>query len=124
VLPRHSPVQGPLAPILHKNLPLTRMNIKEAAPYVLVSIVLISIAVSLSFIGQSSGNPNTRNELQKQIGILTTVNLLACLILGVLLYYYIQINADAFVPLTVIMITFNLFLSIMSTSIAVLVQSS
>jgi hypothetical protein len=100
------------------------MNIKEAAPYVLVSIVLISIAVSLSFIGQSSGNPNTRNELQKQIGILTTVNLLASLILGVLLYYYIQINGDAFVPLTVIMITFNLFLSIMSTSIAVLVQSS
>ncbi len=100
------------------------MNIKEAAPYVLVSIVLISIAVSLSFIGKSSGNPNTRNELQKQIGILTTVNLLASLILGVLLYYYIQINADSFVPLTIIMITFNLFLSIMSTSIAVLVQSS
>jgi hypothetical protein len=86
------------------------MNIKEAAPYVLVSIVLISIAVSLSFIGQSSGNANTRNELQKQIGILT--------------YYYIQINGDAFVPLTIIMLTFNLFLSIMSTSIAVLVQSS
>lgn len=100
------------------------MNIKEAAPYVLVSIVLVSIAVSLSFIGQSSGNANTRNELQKQIGILTTVNLLASLILGVLLYYYIQINADSFVPLTIIMLTFNLFLSIMSTSIAVLVQSS
>ncbi len=100
------------------------MNIKEAAPYVLVSVVLISIAVSLSFIGKSSGNANTRNELTKQIGILTTINLLASLILGVLLYYYIQINADSFVPLTIIMLTFNLFLSIMSTSIAVLVQSS
>ena len=100
------------------------MNIKEAVPYLLVGVVLISIAVSLSFIGKSSGNANTRNELQKQVGILTTVNLLACLILGVLLYYYIQINADAFVPFTIIMITFNLFLSIMSTSIAVLVQSS
>lgn len=100
------------------------MNIKEAVPYVLVAVVLICIAVSLSFIGQSSGNPNTRNELQKQVGILTTVNLLACLILGVLLYYYIQINSEAFVPFTIIMITFNLFLSIMATSIAVLVQSS
>jgi hypothetical protein len=100
------------------------MNIKEVTPYALVGVVLISIAVSLSFIGKASGNANTRNELQKQIGILTTVNLLACLILGVLLYYYIQINADAFVPFTIIMITFNLFLSIMATSVAVLVQSS
>lgn len=100
------------------------MNLKEATPYVLVSVVLISVAISLSFIGKSSGNANTRNELQKQVGILTTVNLLACLILGVLLYYYIQINADSFVPFTIIMVTFNLFLSIMATSIAVLVQSS
>lgn len=117
------PAQGQRAQMFKKPT-FTRMNIKEAAPYVLVSVVLISIAVSLSFIGQSSGNANTRNELQKQIGILTTVNLLASLILGVLLYYYIQINTDSFVPLTIIMLTFNLFLSIMSTSIAVLVQSS
>ena len=99
-------------------------SFQDYLPYILVGLVLVSVAASVVYIGMSAGNSDTRNELQKQIGILTTVNLLASLILGVLLYYYIQINSDSFVPLTIIMLTFNLFLSIMSTSIAVLVQSS
>ena len=100
------------------------MNIKEALPYILIFIVLVSVAGSLIYIASQSGNQNTRNEIQKHVGILSTVNGVAALLLGILLYYYIQITPESFVPFTIIMLTFNLFLSIMSTSIAVLVQSS
>lgn len=100
------------------------MNIKEALPYILIFLVLLSVAGSFTYIASQSGNSNTRNEIQKQVGILSTVNALASIFLGILLYYYVQISPDAFVPFTIIMLTFNLFLSIMSTSIAVLVQSS
>jgi hypothetical protein len=100
------------------------MNLKEATPYLLVFIVLVSVATSLTYIGKASGNQNTRNELVKHIGILTSVNLLASIFLGVLLYYYVLSNPGSFVPFTIVLLTFNLFLSIMSVSIAVLVQSS
>jgi len=100
------------------------MNLKEATPYILIFIVLVSVAASLGYIGSQSGNSNTRNEIQKQVGILATTNALGSIFLGILLYYYVQINPESFVPFTIIMLTFNLFLSIMSTSIAVLVQSS
>jgi hypothetical protein len=100
------------------------MDIKELLPYLLVTIVLISVAVSVGYIGYSaSGNQNNRNELQKHVAILTTVNLLTAIFLGILFYYYIQMNGGSFVPFTIIMMTFNLFISIMSVSIAVLTQS-
>ncbi len=100
------------------------MNLKEATPYILIFIVLLSVAASLGYIGSQAGNSNTRNEIQKQVGILATTNALVAIFLGILLYYYVQINPESFVPFSIIMLTFNLFLSIMSTSIAVLVQSS
>jgi hypothetical protein len=100
------------------------MEMSEIFPYILVFIVLTSVAVSVGYIGYSAGNQNSRNELQKHVAILTTVNLLTCLFLGILFFYYIQMNRVAFIPFTIIMLTFNLFLSIMSVSIAVLTQSS
>lgn len=101
------------------------MDIKQLLPYMLIGIILTSVAVSVGYIGYSaSGNQNNRNELQKHVAILTTVNLLTAIFLGVLFYYYIQMNSASFVPFTIIMMTFNLFLSIMSVSIAVLTQSS
>ena len=100
------------------------MNLKEATPYILIFLLLLSVTASLAYIGAQSGSSNTRNEIQKQIGILGTVNALGAVFLGILLYYYVQINPESFVPFSIIMLTFNLFLSIMSTSIAVLVQSS
>jgi hypothetical protein len=101
------------------------MNLKELLPYLLVGIVLTSVAVSVGYIGYSaSGNQNNRNELQKHVAILTTVNLLTAIFLGILFYYYIQMNSASFVPFTIMMMTFNLFLSIMAVSVAVLTQTS
>ena len=100
------------------------MDIKELLPYILVFVVLASVATSVGYIGySSSGNQNSRNELQKHVAILTTVNLLTAILLGILFYYYIQTSSASFVPFTIIMMTFNLFLSIMAVSIAVLTQS-
>ncbi len=97
-------------------------TLKEAVPYILLVLVLASVIGSVAYIGMSAGNPDTRNELQKHVAILTTVNLLTTILLGFLLYYYITMNQSAFLPFTIFMTSFNMFLGIMSVSIAVLQQ--
>jgi hypothetical protein len=100
------------------------MNIRELVPYILVTVVLASVAASIGYIGYNSGNPDTRNELQKHVAILTTVNLLTSIFLGFLLYYYVLSSPASFLPLTIVMLTFNLFIGIMAVSVAVLQQVS
>ena len=97
-------------------------SLKEAVPYILLVLVLASVTGSVAYIGMSAGNPDTRNELQKHVAILTTVNLLTSIFMGFLLYYYILMNQSSFMPFTIFMLTFNLFLGILSVSIAVLQQ--
>lgn len=97
-------------------------TLKELIPYGLLVLVLASVTGSVAYIGMSAGNPDTRNELQKHVAILTTVNLLTSLLLGFLLYYYVLMNQASFLPVTLFMLTFNMFLGIMSVSIAVLQQ--
>ena len=97
-------------------------SLKEMVPYILLVLVLASVTGSVAYIGMSAGNPDTRNELQKHVAILTTVNLLTTVLLGFLLYYYILTHQDSFFPFTIFMLTFNMFLGIMSVSVAVLQQ--
>ena len=97
-------------------------SLKEMVPYVLLVLVLASVIGSVAYIGMSAGNPDTRNELQKHVAILTTVNLLTSILMGFLLYYYILMNQASFLPFTIFMLTFNMFLGILSVSIAVLQQ--
>jgi hypothetical protein len=97
-------------------------SLKEAVPYILLILVLASVTGSVAYIGMSAGNPDTRNELQKHVAILTTVNLLVTILLGFLLYYYITMNQSSFLPFTIFMTSFNMFLGIMSVSVAVLQQ--
>lgn len=98
------------------------VSLKETVPYILLVLVLASVTGSVAYIGMSAGNPDTRNELQKHVAILTTVNLLTAILMGFLLYYYILMNQSSFLPFTIFMLTFNLFLGILSVSIAVLQQ--
>lgn len=97
-------------------------NFSDYIPYLLVGLVLISVSVSVIYIGMSAGNSDTRNELQKQISILTATNVITVIFLGFLMYYYLLSNTQAIIPFTVFMLSFNLFLSIMSVSISVLQQ--
>lgn len=99
-------------------------SLKEAVPYILLVLVLGSVTASVAYIGMSAGNPDTRNELQKHVAILTTVNLLTSIFMGFLLYYYILMNQSSFMPFTIFLLTFNMFLGILSVSIAVLQQIS
>jgi hypothetical protein len=99
-------------------------SFQDSVPYLLVGLVLVSVAVSVIYIGMSAGNSDTRNELQKQIGILTGTNVLTVIFLGFLMYYYVLSNTQMFLPFTIFMMSFNLFLGIMSVSIAVLQQLS
>lgn len=99
-------------------------NFSDYIPYLLVGLVLISVSVSVIYIGMSAGNSDTRNELQKQISILTATNVITVIFLGFLMYYYLLSNTQAIIPFTVFMLSFNLFLSIMSVSISVLQQMS
>jgi hypothetical protein len=97
-------------------------SLKEAVPYILLVLVLASVTGSVAYIGMSAGNPDTRNELQKHVAILTTVNLLTSIFMGFLLYYYVLMNQSSFMPFTIFLLTFNMFLGILSVSIAVLQQ--
>jgi hypothetical protein len=99
-------------------------SFQDSVPYILVGLVLVSVATSVIYIGMSAGNSDTRNELQKQIGILTGTNVLTVIFLGFLMYYYVLSNTQMFLPFTIFMMSFNLFLGIMSVSIAVLQQLS
>ncbi len=99
-------------------------SFQDSVPYILVGLVLVSVATSVIYIGMSAGNSDTRNELQKQIGILTGTNVLTVIFLGFLMYYYVLSNTQMFLPFTIVMMSFNLFLGIMSVSIAVLQQVS
>ena len=96
--------------------------LSDYIPYVLVGVVVISVSVSVIYIGMSAGNSDTRNELQKQISILTATNVITTFFMGWLMYYYLLSNTQAIIPFTVFMLTFNLFLSIMSVSISLLQQ--
>lgn len=99
-------------------------SFQESIPYILVGLVLISVAVSVIYIGMSAGTSETRNELQKQISILTGTNAIAVIFLGFLLYYYVMSDIHVFLPLTIFMMSFNLFLGIMAVSVSVLQQLS
>lgn len=101
------------------------MDMKSIIPYVLITIVLIGFTASLVLVGQGIGNANTRNELQKWVGILTAVNSIIVVLFGLVLYWYINnIKPESFMPFTLILITFNIFLSLTAVSISVLQQSS
>lgn len=99
-------------------------GIQDSVPYILVGLVLVSVAVSVIYIGMSAGNSDTRNELQKQISILTGTNIITVIFLGFLMYYYLVSNTQMLLPFTVFVMSFNLFLGIMSVSISVLQQLS
>ena len=97
---------------------------QDSLPYVLVGFVLVSVAVSVIYIGMAAGNSDTRNELQKHIGILTATNIITVFFLGFLMYYYLLSNTQMILPFTVFISSFNLFLGIMAVSVAVLQQLS
>jgi hypothetical protein len=99
-------------------------SFQETIPYILVGLIFISVAVSVTYIGMSAGNSDTRNELQKQISILTAANALTVVVLGFLIYYYVMSNTQMFVPFSIFMMSFNLFLGILAVSISVLQQLS
>jgi len=98
--------------------------LKDSIPYILTFLVLASVTGSVVYIGLSAGSSDSRNELQKHVAILTTVNLLTAIFMGFLLYYYVTANPSSFIPFTLFILSFNMFLGIMSTSIAVLQQIS
>jgi len=98
--------------------------LKDSIPYILTALVLGSVTGSVVYIGLSAGNSDSRNELQKHVAILTTVNLLTSIFMGFLLYYYVTATPASFIPFTLFFLSFNMFLGILSVSIAVLQQIS
>ena len=98
------------------------MNLSQIVPYILLFLVMASVAGSVTYIGLTAGNPDTRNELQKHVAILGITNLLTCILLGFLLYNYLLSNPASFFPFAIFLMTFNIFLSVMAVSISVLQQ--
>lgn len=98
------------------------MNLTDLVPYLLLFLVLASVATTVIYLGVNAGNVDVKNEVQKHIAVLTVTNLLTSIFLGFLLYYYILSNPASFMPFTLFMLVFNMFLGIMSVSIAVLQQ--
>lgn len=98
------------------------MELKQAIPYLLLTLVLASVATTVIYLGVNAGNVDVKNEFQKHIAILTITNLLTSVLLGFLLYYYILSNPASFFPFALFMIVFNMFLSITAVSISVVQQ--
>jgi len=91
----------------------------ETVYSLLVGLTTILTIVSVSLImSSSSSNPPT-DQLKVYLATLTTVNLLVMIFLGYLVYDYILKTPSSLIPITLLMITFNLFISIISFSIAV-----
>ena len=99
-------------------------TLQEITPYLLVTLVIISIGGSVAYIGSASGNSDSRNELQKHMAVLTSVNILLSMVIGTLLYYYVTGNKSSFIPVTMFMLSLNIFMTIMSVSVAALQQIS
>ena len=90
----------------------------ETVYSLLVGLTTILTIVSVSLImTSSSSNPST-DQLKVYLATLTTVNLLVMIFLGYLVYDYILKSPSSLIPITLLMITFNLFISILSFSIA------
>lgn len=100
------------------------MPLQDIFSGILVLLILGSVAGSVGYIAYTAGNPDTRNEIQKHVAILTTVNLLTTILFGVLVYMYILRSPASFFPITIVMMFFNMFLSIMAVSISSLQQIS
>lgn len=98
------------------------MNLTTLIPYILLVLVLTSVAATVIYLGVNAGNTDVKNELQKHIAVLTVTNMLTTVLLGFLLYYYLLSNPASFFPFTLFLLTFNMFLSIMSVSIATVQQ--
>ena len=99
-------------------------TLQEATPYLLVALVIISIGGSVSYIGSSAGNANVRNELQKHMAVITAINVLLSIAIGTLLYYYVTGNTSSFIPVTIFMLLFNIFMTIMCVSVTALQKIS
>ena len=99
-------------------------TLQEATPYLLVALVIISIGGSVSYIGSSAGNANVRNELQKHMAVITAINVLLSIAIGTLLYYYVTGNTSSFIPVTILMLSFNIFMTIMCVSVTALQKIS
>ena len=99
-------------------------TLQEVTPYLLVALVIISIGGSVSYIGSSAGNANVRNELQKHMAVITAINVLLSIAIGTLLYYYVTGNTSSFIPVTIFMLSFNIFMTIMCVSVTALQKIS
>jgi hypothetical protein len=99
-------------------------TLQEATPYLLVALVIISIGGSVTYIGSSAGNSDVRNELQKHMAVITSINVLLSMVIGTLLYYYVTGNTSSFIPVTIFMLSFNIFMTIMCVSVTALQKIS
>lgn len=103
----------------------SKMNIQASVPYLLLVVVLICCGTSVIYMANISiGDQNTRNELQKHISILASVNALLVIFLGFGIYYYLQSKPNSVYPFMITLLTFNTFLGIMAISIATLQKLS
>lgn len=93
-------------------------------PILLSLVVLISMIVSIIYVARTAGDEDTRNELQKNVSIIASVNLLIAIALGFLFYYYISANPTSFFPFMIIMTSFNMFVAILGVSVAALQKLS
>lgn len=100
------------------------MESRTFLSWLLVAVVLFLSGFSIIYMSRGVGDENTRNELQKQIGILATTNSIMIIFLGFLLYQYIGTQPQNTLPFMIIVSTFNMFLGVMAISIAVLQKLS
>lgn len=101
------------------------IDLQSSIPYLLLIVILICCGFSVIYMANISiGDKNTRNELQKHISILSSVNLILVLLLGFGIYYYLKSKPDSIFPFQLTLNIFNTFLAIMAISIATLQKLS
>lgn len=91
----------------------------ETVYTLLVGLTTLLTIVSVILIISSSSSKPTTNEIKVYLATLTTVNLLVMLFLGYLIYDYLLKTPSALIPMTLLMIVFNFFITILSFSISI-----
>ena len=86
--------------------------------YVMLGLGLSGLVAIMIWLGFLTTNKNNGNEIQKQLGIVSSITGVLVLIFGGAAYMYFTTDVNALTPFLLIMTFVNMFLSLVAVSTA------
>lgn len=86
----------------------------------LLLLILGGLGGVMYVLSTFAGDKNNLNDVQRNMAIITGVTSVVVFMIGILMYLYIRINPQSFVPFLLIMTFFNLEIALIAVSASVL----